>query len=788
MPPPEDNIRTGSEDRAASQPPPLPKTFWNTFLEKMAIAARLFGKEVYRKKLKWFDLTRADYRLGKKLYAMGVSQVQPQLFSRLERLRERLMRLRQQNDETASTFSEKVKGWVKGIATVGQIAVVEIRHRHTLRQLGAAARKDIAVPSSLGGELQVGNDIAERIAAVDGEVGQLNSQTYVWARRPLLVSSLLLLTLVGLTSFRVSKQRRVPEREAQSELPRDQMTKAKMRGTQLTAAEVDNKRQAERSPAEIAQAEKAKAFREQLKRELLTNARLKVVYSFPKDVAELGTLYADKAGNLYGILRKSDSSRIVFKITRDGEFTTILRWKRGDLPEAADPDLKAGVVEGSDGALYGISSATTIYRLTQEGGFRVIHKFTKDEGQDLQSGLTRGKDGNLYGVARMGGTASGGTIFKITPDGTLTTLHSFIQNSDDGDFPESRLIQSADGAFYGITSLGGSHNGDIQMTPQGPRYGPPEKFGTLNGGTIFRMSGDGEVTILHRLNERPWRSTWTNADELEGRHSSNPLLEGTDGNFYGTTAEAGKNGQGTIFRMTPRGELTVLYDFKNEGSLVGGLVNGGDGNVYGITSGVNRTPNRGTILRITSKGEVTAILIFKDRTGAGDPSGWFAFADPAKPVSGLQVGSDGNLYGLTALGGAKGAGTLFQFAPSDSFIASKEDTLKAESIAASKGLPERRRSGEEIVTEFISGIAKAAAEADAANLADSKSVVAAAAGAKMLCPKCGGSKKMVQHNYDPSWNPHKRGTLEYGLFENGRNTTSVVNCDRCGGTGVVDAR
>jgi hypothetical protein len=92
------------------------------------------------------------------------------------------------------------------------------------------------------------------------------------------------------------------------------------------------------------------------------------------------------------------------------------------------------------------------------------------------------------------------------------------------------------------------------------------------------------------------------------------------------------------------------------------------------------------------------------------------------------------------------------------------------------------------VLRFFDGFMKRAADADASRVANSKSRVAASGSTKMLCPKCHGSQLMVTHDYDSSVNPHAWGTLESGLYENGREKINFVNCDRCGGTGVVDAR
>jgi uncharacterized repeat protein (TIGR03803 family) len=930
MPRPEDNIRTGSEDQEVSQPLPLPKTVWTTFLEKMAIAARLFGKEVYRKKLQWFDLKRADYRLGKKAYSLGQLEGQTQLGSRLDILSERLAHLRQSGGKPTSTFGRKAKAIFWTFTKAVRICWLKLGRRRTLKQLGAKLRE--AVPNeSLEKEKNIACALVNRISSLSSDIGELTLQTYPWTRRPLLLAFLLLVgALIGFGSIearrhqlsltnrnqdtpallsqsdlqrmlaqsqkfseeserrqeessrqeaermqqqitdaqraykeqrdredaeqdRVTAQRakddRVREEQeaklrqaseqeqaeqdriaaekqqrekiesekeersraereqaernriagekkkqeeervriareqsAREEQARQQAAEEKKKEAERIAAEAERKKQAEQEQ----QAEALKTFRQQIAQETLSNARLNVVYSFPRDMGTIGNLYADKAGDLYGFASGAVFSRTAFKITPKGEFTTILAWKEGDLVGRYDPDFKTGAVQGNDGNFYG-TTPVSVYRMTPAGQFSVIHKFSSGEGA-ADGGLTRGKDGNFYGVTRMGGTTEGGTIFKVTSSGTLTTLHNFLKYGDDGYVPEGGLVQASDGKFYGTTSTGGTHGGDIEMTPKGLRHKSTEQFGTVNGGTIFSMSTDGRVTTLYRLDQRPWRSSWTNADEPEGRHPTNRLSEGSDGNFYGTTSGGGKHGHGTIFRITPHSELTVLYEFDDEGPAIGGLAKAVDGNLYGITTGIYRSSNRGTIFRVAPNGQVTIVYVFRDRSGGLGHSGWFPFDDPAMPVSVLHVGSDGKLYSLTQRGGANGGGTFFGFDPSDSFVPSEQDKLKAERIASTASPPGRRRSGAEIVAEIAGGILERAAEADAAHLNHSKSVVAASGGAKMLCPKCGGSKKMVQHDYNSSYNPHRAGTLPGALFENGRNSTSVVNCDRCGGTGVVDAR
>jgi uncharacterized repeat protein (TIGR03803 family) len=177
--------------------------------------------------------------------------------------------------------------------------------------------------------------------------------------------------------------------------------------------------------------------------------------------------------------------------------------------------------------------------------------------------LIQGADGNLYGTTGAGGTYDQGTVFKVTPTGTLTSLYSFClkTNCTDGSGPQAGLVQAADGDFYGTTYTGG----------------------TKNLGTVFKITATGQLTTLH---------SFVAAD---GAYPDAPLLE-YGGNFYGTTSALGTtsiNGYtystGTIFEITPGGKLTILHSFCSHTNCAdGSQPNAGlleyDGNFYGTTS------------------------------------------------------------------------------------------------------------------------------------------------------------------------------------------------------------
>ena len=168
-----------------------------------------------------------------------------------------------------------------------------------------------------------------------------------------------------------------------------------------------------------------------------------------------------------------------------------------------------------------------------------------------EAGLVQGSDGNFYGTTYVGGANGDGTVFKTTPSGTLTTLYSFA--GSDGDTPVAGLVQSRDGNFYGTTSAGGVND----------------------GGTVFKITPSGTLTTLYSF-------------AGNGSDGANPfaeLVQGSDGNFYGTTLSGGENNDGTVFKITPSGTLTTLYSFAGSDGdqAYAGLVQGSDGNFYGTT-------------------------------------------------------------------------------------------------------------------------------------------------------------------------------------------------------------
>jgi uncharacterized repeat protein (TIGR03803 family) len=355
----------------------------------------------------------------------------------------------------------------------------------------------------------------------------------------------------------------------------------------------------------------------------------------------------------------------------------------------------AGLVQGTDGNLYGTtyyggtapncagesSPCGTIFKITPAGTLTSLHNFDGTDGANPQGGLVLGADGSFYGTTFYDGEHGGGTIFKITASGALTTLYS-LGFFPIGSGPESALIQATDGSFYGTTiqgfgtilefNPGGavttfySFSGTGGNFPQGSLvegidgnfYGTTEYGGNSTacpssdhpgGGTIFKITPSGALTTLHTF------------DFTDGAYPEAALMQAIDGNLYGTTSNGGSttcfgstNGCGTVFEITPSGTLTVLHtfeDYYSDGAYPSGrLLQATDGNLYGTNGG--GVMGGGTIFKISPSGNLTTVY------NLGTPPG------PLGPVAGLVQATNGIFYGTTLEGGTstacyEGCGTVF---------------------------------------------------------------------------------------------------------------------------------
>jgi uncharacterized repeat protein (TIGR03803 family) len=283
------------------------------------------------------------------------------------------------------------------------------------------------------------------------------------------------------------------------------------------------------------------------------------------------------------------------------------------------------LVQGKDGDLYGTtlyggtSGDGTVFKMTPAGALTTLHSFSGADGGNPYAGLVLGLDGNFYGTTYQGGTNGDGTVFKITSAGTLTTLHNF--DNTDGGFPAGALVQGSDKNFYGTTS-----------------YSTPTVYGS-----VFKITPAGALTTLAFFTDTD------GYDPLAG------LALGTDGNFYGSTATGGTDDLGTVFKITPAGVLTSLHSFDNTDGWEpeGQLIQGSDGNFYGTTlrGGAN---GDGEVFKISSSSTFTLLHSFD-------------LTDGYEPNDGLVQATNGNFFGTTTGGGTSGAeGTVFEMTPSGS--------------------------------------------------------------------------------------------------------------------------
>ena len=320
----------------------------------------------------------------------------------------------------------------------------------------------------------------------------------------------------------------------------------------------------------------------------------------------------------------------------------------------------AGLVQATDGNFYGTTYAGgtssncqggcgTVFRITPGGTLTTLHSFDWYDGASPTAALVQGTDGNFYGTTYGGGANQYyGTVFKITPGGTFTSLYSFCAqaNCADGSMPYAGLVQGTDGNFYGTTLEGGSNSGC--------------SLGSGTCGTVFKITPAGTLTTLYNF--------CAQSGCADGGNPYAGLVQASDGNFYGTTFERGANGYGTVFKITPAGTLTTLYSFCSQTNCAdgqypyAGLVQATDGNFYGSTSagGGGAYHQGGTVFKITPSGTLTTIYNFCSQPNCTDGAG---------SVARLLQASDGNLYGTTLHGGAyctsnSGCGTVFRITPS----------------------------------------------------------------------------------------------------------------------------
>jgi uncharacterized repeat protein (TIGR03803 family) len=361
---------------------------------------------------------------------------------------------------------------------------------------------------------------------------------------------------------------------------------------------------------------------------------LSVLYSFPYDASTSTApdgwfpqagLVQGPDGNFYGVASEGGTGGIecadttglsgcgtVFKLTKSGTLTVLHSFCGGNGCGTLTTDgaLPTGrLVFGANGYLYGTTqegglaeglyNQGTIFRITRAGSYEILHLFTgaakTGDGENPTAGLTFASNGDFYGTTEFGGASGYGTVFKMSPAGTVTVLHSFADNDPNGQQPIGALVQSSDGDLYGTCYAGGA-----------------------NGwGTVFRISLSG---TFHKLYD------FSQATGNVGNLPKAGLIQASDGNLYGTAWEGGLDGLGSIYQITSAGVATLEGSFDgntNGFAPVGALVQGNDGRLYvtlqddgGTNSGGVQDQGAISVLNLDLAPPPPAIYSFSPTSGA----------------------------------------------------------------------------------------------------------------------------------------------------------------------------
>ena len=373
----------------------------------------------------------------------------------------------------------------------------------------------------------------------------------------------------------------------------------------------------------------------------LAQPKLTWVYSFDGQGAHgganpgFGNLVQGTDGYLYGTTEVSVGTEgTVFKISTAGKLQSLYIFCTEGQPCLNGARPLGGLSLGSNGMFYGTTSLGgspgdgTVFQITSAGKFKWLYDFgTTTNGSKPWAPPIQAANGLLYGTTSQGGSATDGTLYEMTTTGTNAASLSFVGKN--GIYPFARLMQATTGTLYGTTAQLVSGNG-----------------------TVFAVTENEGFKTLHKFNGAPG-----------GGYPVGGLVQASNGTFYGTTSTGGAHlGGGTVFSITAAGKFKTLYSFCAKSSCTDGstplasLIQASDGNLYGTTynGGTNTTGCNGgcgTIFKITPTGTLTTVYNFCSQSGCVD--GYY-------PESGLVQATNGNFYGTTFYGGQNGsAGAVF---------------------------------------------------------------------------------------------------------------------------------
>jgi len=325
----------------------------------------------------------------------------------------------------------------------------------------------------------------------------------------------------------------------------------------------------------------------------------------------------DDAGNIYGTtdFGNAQGDGVVFKLAPDGTETILHSFSGG--VDGSQPDGAVTLV--GNGNMYGTTTSGgasgngTLFKLNSKGKLKVLHAFTSDDGAEARGNLYRDKLGNFYGTALFSGASFNGTVFKYGFDGTFTVLHTF--NETDGQYPEHGVVADKAGNMYGVTAFGG----------------------TSGEGTVFKIDTAGNFSTVYNF-----------TGGADGGFLYGGLAIDGDGNLYGSTGDGGANTSGTVFKLTPGGTLTTLYNFTGgtDGSSPEGDMLLVGKNLYSSTTlGGDPTCQCGVVYEVSMAGKQKVLHTFTGPDGSGYSAG--------------LTWANGLFYGTVMNGGVEQNGAVF---------------------------------------------------------------------------------------------------------------------------------
>lgn len=383
-----------------------------------------------------------------------------------------------------------------------------------------------------------------------------------------------------------------------------------------------------------------------------------------------GNIYGIGSSNIYGV-----GFNWVYRLELSGAATVLYQ------PDIATIPNSALLIQGADGNFYGAtynaldnSGKGIVFKLDSSWNYSVVYEFEAgDAGGISIVGLVQG--GGLYGTTASGGSGGTGTAFKLDLSGNYSLLHEFEPSEGTG--PRAGLIQGSDGNFYGTTGGGGSYgNGTVykldtsgevdflySFNPVLTEYsgnsysdllqGSDGSFyGTLSGssgskGSVIKLDPSLNFSLLHNFDDD---------GDSGGKWPYAGLIQGGDGSLYGTTSYGGSNDAGIIFKIDPSGNFSVLHELDpvSEGGSPDNLVLGSDGNIYGTSWNVQNNAWFSVAFKLTPSGNFSIFHEFDQASEGGLPSA-------------LIQGNDGNFYGATRFDGSNGLGTVFKIDASGNY-------------------------------------------------------------------------------------------------------------------------